>query len=143
VALPDTFYIQKSSSRVSGCQNYSNNLPNTAFRDQALGGAMINASGQIGRSIGLAISTAIQTAFMARAKGIPVTAVGKIEVGDLTSLMGIRVANWFNFALALCCIILCGVSFRGTGIVGQIPILAKREDNKEVIVMTKPLNLKG
>jgi hypothetical protein len=82
---------------------------------------LINASGQIGRAIALAITTSVQTAFVAHAKKIPVTQVGSIIAGDPISLKGIRVANWFNFALALCCVVICGVTFRGTGIVGKIP----------------------
>ena len=44
--------------------------------DQALGGALINSLGQIGRAIGLAIATAVQTAVMAAEEGVDVKKVG-------------------------------------------------------------------
>lgn len=88
--------------------------------DQALGGALINSMGQIGRAIGLAITTAIQTAVMARDRGVPVEASGKILPWEPASLAGLRAGIWFNFALALCCAVVVTVYFRGTGIVGKI-----------------------
>jgi predicted MFS family arabinose efflux permease len=88
--------------------------------DQALGGALINASGQIGRSIGLAITTALQTSIMARERGVPVEHAGKVLPWDGPSLTGLRVGNWFNVAIAFFCVILVGFTFRGTGIVGKI-----------------------
>ncbi|OTA54355.1 hypothetical protein K449DRAFT_377713 [Hypoxylon sp. EC38] len=88
--------------------------------DQALGGALINSMGQIGRAIGLAITTAIQTAVMARDRGVPVEEAGKILPWEPASLNGLRAGIWFNFALALCCAIVVAVYFRGTGIVGKI-----------------------
>ncbi|KAK7932307.1 hypothetical protein PG985_003019 [Apiospora marii] len=88
--------------------------------DQALGGALINASGQLGRSIGLAITTAAQTAIMARERGVPVEQSGKVLPWDPPSLVGLRGANWLNFALAMFCTVLVGLFFRGTGIVGKI-----------------------
>lgn len=88
--------------------------------DQALGGALINACGQTGRAIGLAITTAIQTSVMARERGVAVEISGGIEPWDAPSLYGLRTANWFNFALAVLGAVIIGVSFRGTGIVGKI-----------------------
>ncbi|EFX02166.1 efflux transporter [Grosmannia clavigera kw1407] len=94
---------------------------------QAMGGALINASGQIGRAIGLAITTAIQLTVVAHERGVPVQDVGAVVKGDPASLRGIRVANWFNLALGGCCVILCAVLFRGTGIVGKIPVQRQRQ----------------
>ncbi|KAI0841053.1 drug resistance protein [Hypoxylon sp. FL0890] len=88
--------------------------------DQALGGALINSMGQVGRAIGLAVTTAIQTAVMARDRGVPVEEAGKIIPWEPASLNGLRAGVWFNFALALCCAIVVAVYFRGTGIVGKI-----------------------
>ncbi|KAK8069183.1 Drug resistance protein [Apiospora phragmitis] len=98
--------------------------------DQALGGALINASGQLGRSIGLAITTAAQTAIMARERGVPVEQSGKVLPWDPPSLAGLRDANWLNFALAMFCTVLVGLTFRGTGIVGKIekPIEGRGEE---------------
>jgi hypothetical protein len=100
-------------------------------RDQALGGALINASGQVGRAITLAITTAIQTSVMAQERGVSVQSVSRIEAGDPASLKGIRVAYWFNFGLGLFCTILCAVAFHGTGIVGKIPDQPERHESKE------------
>ncbi|KAK6854092.1 major facilitator superfamily transporter [Apiospora arundinis] len=99
--------------------------------DQALGGALINASGQLGRSIGLAITTAAQTAIMARERGVPVERSGKVLPWDAPSLVGLRDANWLNFALAMFCTALVVLTFRGTGIVGKIdkkPIEGRGEE---------------
>ncbi|KAI1456861.1 drug resistance protein [Annulohypoxylon moriforme] len=90
--------------------------------DQAIGGALVNAMGQIGRAIGLAITTAIQTAVMARDRGVPVEQSGKILPWEPASLAGLRAGMWFNFALALCCAGIVTVYFRGTGIVGKIEV---------------------
>ncbi|KAI1209497.1 drug resistance protein [Annulohypoxylon truncatum] len=90
--------------------------------DQAIGGALVNAMGQIGRAIGLAITTAIQTAVMARDRGVPVEESGKIMPWEPASLAGLRAGMWFNFALAICCATTVVVFFRGTGIVGKIEI---------------------
>ncbi|KAI2472145.1 drug resistance protein [Annulohypoxylon bovei var. microspora] len=90
--------------------------------DQAMGGALVNAMGQIGRSVGLAITTAIQTAVIARDRGVPVEESGKILPWEPASLAGLRAGVWFNFALALCCAVVVAVYFRGTGIVGKIEV---------------------
>ncbi len=89
-------------------------------KDQAMGGALINASGQIGRCIGLAISTAIQTAVMAAHRNLPVQDSGGIVMWEPASLAGLRAGNWFNFALGISCMALVAMFFRGTGIVGKI-----------------------
>ncbi|KAH8651374.1 efflux transporter [Xylariales sp. PMI_506] len=102
--------------------------------DQALGGALINASGQVGRAIGLALTTAIQTAVLARARGVPVEDVGSIEAWDDASLQSIRAANWFNFGLSLLCMVICGLAFRGTGIVGKLPDQPGRTGGEEGIM---------
>lgn len=88
--------------------------------DQALGGALINASGQVGRAIGLAITTAVQTAVMAKERGVAVQDVGHVLPWDTASLKGIRVANWLNFGLAIFLAVLVGLTFRSTGIVGKV-----------------------
>jgi hypothetical protein len=85
-----------------------------------MGGALVNATGQFGRAIGLAITTAIQTAVVAYQRNVPVEQAGKILPWDPASLKGLRVSNWFNMALAIACMIIVIVSFRGTGVVGKI-----------------------
>jgi hypothetical protein len=82
---------------------------------------LINASGQVGRAVTLAITTAIQTSIMAQERGVSVKTISQIKAGDPVSLKGTRVANWFNFALGIFCMVLCAVAFRGTGIVGNTP----------------------
>jgi len=88
-------------------------------QDQALGGALINAVGQVGRSIGLAISTTAQTAVMARERNVPVQKVGEVKPWDEPSLLGLRAANWTTFALGICSLLVVAVAFRGTGIIGK------------------------
>jgi hypothetical protein len=88
--------------------------------DQALGGALINACGQIGRALGLAITTALQTSVMARERGVSVEDSGKVLPWDAPSLVGLRAAEWFNCGLALVCVLIAGLAFRGTGIVGKV-----------------------
>jgi putative exporter of polyketide antibiotics len=85
-----------------------------------MGGALINASGQFGRAIGLAITTAVQTVIMARQRNVPVEEAGSVEPWDSASLAGLRAANWFNFGLAVLCVVIVALAFRGTGIVGKI-----------------------
>lgn len=76
--------------------------------DQAMGGALLQTAMQLGRVVGLAIATATQTAVVARERGVSVTDVGRIQQGDHSSLLGLRAANWLNFALAMA----------GAGVVG-------------------------
>ncbi len=87
--------------------------------DQALGGALVNAVGQIGRAIGLAVATAVQTAVMAAARGVDVQKAGPLQPWDVPSLAGLRAASWVNAALGVCSLIVVATAFRGTGIVGR------------------------
>ncbi|KAI1753912.1 major facilitator superfamily transporter [Xylaria castorea] len=87
--------------------------------DQALGGGLINASAGVGRAIGLAIDTAVQTAILARERHVSVENAGKITKWDEASVASLRAANWFNFALGVLCVGVICVAFRGTGIVGR------------------------
>lgn len=87
--------------------------------DQALGGALINAMGQFGRAIGLAIATAIQTAVMARERGVDIEHAGHVQIWDDASLKGLRAANWLNFGLGLTALVVVSVFFQGSGIVGK------------------------
>jgi Na+/melibiose symporter-like transporter len=94
----------------------SHSLPQ---EDQAMGGALVNAVGQVGRSIGLAIATAIQTAVMAQQQGRQIQDVGPVLAGDEAGLAGLRAADWFNFGTALVSVSVVLVAFRGSGIVGK------------------------
>jgi len=87
--------------------------------DQALGAALVNSMGQVGRAITLAIATAIQTAVMARERGVSVEEVGNVEQWDHASLMGLRAANWLNFALGITAIGVVLFAFRGSGVIGK------------------------
>ncbi|PNP52286.1 hypothetical protein THARTR1_07066 [Trichoderma harzianum] len=87
--------------------------------DQAIGGALINAVGQFGRSIGLALSTATQTAVMANARGVPVKDVGSIKAWEPESLKGLRAASWMNFALGIASLIVVLIAFPTLEIVGK------------------------
>ncbi|KAF6803984.1 major facilitator superfamily transporter [Colletotrichum sojae] len=86
--------------------------------DQALGGALVNSVGQVGRSIGLAISTAIQTSVMASARGTSVEDAGPVMEWDQPSLDGLRAASWMNFALGVTSLVIVCVFFRSSEIVG-------------------------
>ena len=87
--------------------------------DQALGAALVNAMGQVGRAVGLAIATAVQTAVMARERGVSVEEVGRVEQWEDASLLGIRAASYFNTALGICALLVVLVAFRGSGIIGR------------------------
>lgn len=90
--------------------------------DQALGGALINAVGQVGRAIGLAIMTAVQTAVIAKKKGLSVDVVSgenyELAVGDDALKEGLRSASWFNTGISVAAFVVVVVFFRGAGKVG-------------------------
>ncbi|KAH7328732.1 major facilitator superfamily transporter [Stachybotrys elegans] len=88
-------------------------------QDQAVGGALINAMGQFGRAIGLAMSTAVQTAVMARARGVSVQNVGATEVGEAESLTGIRAASGMNAGFAVAALLIVLVALRSKDIIGK------------------------
>ncbi|PSN59572.1 MFS general substrate transporter [Corynespora cassiicola Philippines] len=87
--------------------------------DQAIGGAIINSAGQIGRAIGLATTTALQMGVTAQHRNMSVSEAGAITAWDDGSLAGIRAANWFNFGMQIISAGITVVAFRGTGIVGK------------------------
>ncbi|POR36540.1 Putative MFS-type transporter [Tolypocladium paradoxum] len=87
--------------------------------DQAIGGALINAVGQFGRAIGLAISTAIQTAVTADARGVNINEAGGMEPWDPASLRGIRAASWMNVGFGMASLAFVFVAFRSMEIVGR------------------------
>ncbi|KAJ4300170.1 hypothetical protein N0V88_002839 [Collariella sp. IMI 366227] len=95
----------------------SRSLPQS---DQALGGALVNSMGQVGRAIGLAVATAIQTAVMARERGVRVQDVGSVEEWDEASLLGLRAAEWWHVGLGLCSLCVVLLAFRGSGIIGKV-----------------------
>ena len=94
----------------------SHSLPR---EDQAMGGAMLNAIGNVGRAILLAIATAIQVTVQESKQGSSngaVTGVG--DVGNRAFLAGLRAAQWFNFGLALIAVFIATFAFRRVGIIG-------------------------
>ncbi|KAK3353320.1 major facilitator superfamily-domain-containing protein [Lasiosphaeria hispida] len=97
----------------------SHSLPQ---EDQALGAALVNAMGQVGRAISLAIATAIQTAVMAKERGVSVEHVGRVEQWETASLLGLRAAEWCNAALGLSALFVVLVAFRGSGIIGKVGV---------------------
>ncbi|CAI4217137.1 unnamed protein product [Parascedosporium putredinis] len=92
-----------------------------APHDQALGAALLNAVGQVGRAIGLALATTVQAAVVARERGVPIREAGDILPWDHASLLGLRAANWTTFSLGVCSFLVVAVAFRNTGIVGKAP----------------------
>lgn len=88
--------------------------------DQALGGAMINAVGQVGRAIGLAIATAIQVAVQeSRERSTKSAVTGANSLGNHAFRAGLRAANWFSVALGALAFVTVAFAFRGTGIIGK------------------------
>ncbi|PNY29144.1 MFS-type transporter [Tolypocladium capitatum] len=87
--------------------------------DQAVGGALINAVGQFGRAMGLAVGTAIQTAVMAGARGVTIDRVGGMEPWDTASLKGIRAGSWVNVGFGMASLAVVLVAFRSMEIVGR------------------------
>lgn len=98
--------------------------------DQAMGGALVNAVGQLGRALGLAVGTAVQTAVMAGARGVDVEDSGPLAVGDGPTLRGLRAAQWTNFGIGATSLGVVLVAFRGAGVIGKHG--AKRSGRKEV-----------
>lgn len=88
-------------------------------KDQAIGGALINAMGQLGRSIGLAMSTAIQTSVMAADRGVSVEDVGGPLPWDSSTLRGIRAASWMNFGFGIMSLVTVLIAFRTMDVVGR------------------------
>ncbi|KAG7104057.1 Low affinity ammonium transporter like protein [Verticillium longisporum] len=102
--------------------------------DQALGGALINSVGQMGRAIGLAISTAVQTAVMAKARGVPVMDVGETKPWDEPSLKGLRAANWMNFGYGVASLLIVLFVFRSSEVVGRAEPQSARSGGEEGIM---------
>lgn len=90
--------------------------------DASLGGALINAVGQIGRSIGLAVATAVQTAVIAKRKGVSIDNIGNegrgMQPWDDALKDGIRATAWFNFGLSAASTVIVLLFVRGIGIIG-------------------------
>ncbi|KAF1989783.1 MFS general substrate transporter [Aulographum hederae CBS 113979] len=89
--------------------------------DQAMGGALINAAGQMGRAIGLAIATAIETAVIASEENVDIQEVGNSAPpqGSGQLLDGLHAAQWTNFAFAIAALVVVVAAFRGAGKVGH------------------------
>lgn len=96
--------------------------------DQAMGGALVNAVGQIGRAIGLAIATAIETAVIANARGGSVEDAGALKTWDRPTLLGLQAAQYLNFALGVVSSVCVFVAFRGLGTVGKAGLKKINDD---------------
>lgn len=78
--------------------------------DQGVGAAIFHTVGNVGRTIGLAIATAIQ---------LSVQANREPDLGAKESLLaGLRAARWFDCATAIVATCIVVVAFRGCGILG-------------------------
>jgi hypothetical protein len=80
-------------------------------KDQAMGAAIFQAMGQVGRSIGLAIATAIQLSVTNGQRGL----ISEEEA----LLQGYRAAEWFSFAIGALSFAVAAYAFRGTGTLGK------------------------
>ncbi|KAG9581035.1 drug resistance protein, partial [Aureobasidium melanogenum] len=92
----------------------AHNLPP---EDQALGGGLVNALGQIGRAIGLAIGTAIQVAVQSSQEGTRVVDM-EANVGNHAYLHGLHAAQWLNVGFAATGFLIVALAFRGAGVIG-------------------------
>ena len=110
----------------------SHSLPH---EDQAMGGALVNAVGQFGRAIGLAIGTAIQTAVMAHERGTDVQHVGSLQVHEDATWLGLRAAQWLNFALGMTSFTVVALAFRGSGIIGKAGVQERGRTGGEEGIM--------
>lgn len=106
-------------------------------QDQAVGAALINAVSQFGRAIGLAISTATQTAVMAHERGVSVKNVGPVKQWDGPSLQGIHAASWVAFGFGVCSAIIILVAFRSMEIVGKVKPHSSPETTKDGVLSGK------
>lgn len=88
-------------------------------KDQAMGGALINAMGQLGRAIGLAIATSVQTATMADALDIPIEDVTRLQPHNPVMLKGIRAASYLNVGFVVTSLLLVILTFRNMDIIGK------------------------
>lgn len=87
--------------------------------DQSVGGALINAVGQIGRAIGLAIGIAIQVAVQEGHETAGSAAVtGNGNLHNPAFLSGLKAGMWFNVGLALSAGLVVAIAFRGAGVMG-------------------------
>lgn len=94
----------------------SHSLPR---EDQALGGALINAIGQVFRAIGLAIAIAIQVAVQeSHEKSDSAAVSGHGDFQNPAYLAGLRAGQWFNMGQALAAVFVVAFAFRGAGIMG-------------------------
>lgn len=98
--------------------------------DASMGGALITAVGQVGRSIGLAIATAVQTAIIAREKDVSIDDVGngayRLQPWDPALKAGIRGTAWLNFGISVGSTAVVLVFIRGIGIIGGGSRLERR-----------------
>jgi hypothetical protein len=88
----------------------AHNLPP---EDQALGGGLVNALGQIG----LAIGTAIQVAVQSSQEGTRVVSMEE-NVRDDAYLHGLHAAQWLNVGFAATGFFIVALAFRGAGVIG-------------------------
>lgn len=102
--------------------------------DQAVGGALVNAVGQIGRAVGLAIATAVQIAVMADARGVDIEEGGTVLPWEAASLKGIRAACWLNYAFAIASLCVVLPTFRSMDIIGKVVRPINRSAGEEGIM---------
>lgn len=84
-----------------------------------MGGALINAVGQVCRAIGLAIGIAIQVAVQESHAGSDGKAVtGEDNLRNPAFLAGLRAGEWFSVGLILAALVVVIFGFRGAGVMG-------------------------
>jgi len=79
---------------------------------QALGGGIVNAVGQFGRALGLAIAVAVDTK-------VQINGIGKGMDEKEALLAGYRATEYFSFACGMVACVLSAVAFWGRGVVAH------------------------
>ncbi|KAI9171487.1 Efflux pump terJ [Paramyrothecium foliicola] len=105
--------------------------------DQAVGGALINAMGQFGRAIGLAVSTAAQTAVMADGRNVAIEDVGAVVVGEEATLQGIRAGSWVNFGAGVGALLVVLLVLRSNEIIGRAKAATSSREAREELVQAE------
>jgi hypothetical protein len=73
--------------------------------DQSLGGGLLQTVNNVGRALGLAVATAVQTSVSGDTDDF---------IGSDDYLRGLRAAQWVNFALAATSMLMGLIFFRGS-----------------------------
>ena len=80
--------------------------------DQAMGGGIVNAVGQFGRALGLAIAVAVETR-------VNLNALASGSTEKEARLQSYRAVEYLSFAFGVIAMAVAGVAFYGRGVVAH------------------------